>query len=138
MLREFLDHGVVVYLDDIRIYSKKMEGHEALGGQVLARLERHDLALSLKKSVLHVNTVEFQGYIVVKNGVTMTEKKVESIFNWRAPRSVKDVQIFPGFATFYRHFIEKSFKGLETNYRHVEHQGRKRYMVLGRRRGQSL
>jgi len=88
ILREFLHYGVVVYLDDILIYSKTMEEHEALVNQVLARLERHDLAVSLKKSVFHVDTVEFLGYIVGKAGVTMTEKKVESILNWRAPWSV--------------------------------------------------
>jgi len=64
ILRRFLDHRVVVYLDDILIYSKTMEEHEALVKQGLAMLERHDLAVSLKKSVFHVDTVEFLGYIV--------------------------------------------------------------------------
>jgi len=82
ILREFLDHGVVVYLDDILIYSKIMEEHDALVKQVLARLERHDLAASFKKSVFHVDTGEFLGYIVGKAGVTMSEKKVESSLNW--------------------------------------------------------
>ena len=101
ILREFLDHGVVVYLDDILIYSKSLEGHKALTKQVLERLERHDLAISLKKSVFHVDTVEFLGYIVGKDGVTMSRQKVERILSWKAPRSVKDVQIFIGFANFY-------------------------------------
>ena len=106
ILREFLDQGVVVYLDDILIYSKSLENQKALLKQVLARLERHHLAISLKKSVFHVDTVEFLGYIVVKDGVTMSKKKVQSILSWKAPRSVKDVQIFIGFANFYRRFIE--------------------------------
>jgi len=110
ILREFLDHGVVVYLEDIPIYSKKMEEHEGLVEQVLARLEPHDLAVSLKKSVFHVTTVEFLGYIVGKSGVTMSKKKVESILNWKAPRAVKDVQIFIGFANFYLRFIDNFSK----------------------------
>ena len=77
--------------------------------QVLARLDRHDLAISLKNSMFHVDTVEFLGYIVGKDGVTMSKKKVESILSWKAPRSVKDVQIFIGFANFYRRFIENFF-----------------------------
>ena len=81
ILREFLDHGVVVYLDDILIYSKSLEEHKALIKQVLTRLERHDLAISLKKSVFHVDTLEFLGYIVGKDGVTMSKKKVESILS---------------------------------------------------------
>jgi len=100
LLREFVDHGVVVYLDDILIYSKTMEEHKALVKQVLARLECHDLAVSLNKSVFHVDTVELLGYIMGKAGVTISEKKVESILNWRAPRSVKYVQIFIGLETF--------------------------------------
>jgi len=76
ILREFLDQGVVVYLDDLLIYSKTMDEHEVLVKLVLARLERHDLAVSLKKSVFHVETVEFPRYIVGKSGVHMSEKKV--------------------------------------------------------------
>jgi len=64
-------------------------------------LERLDLTVSLKKSVFYLDTVEFLGYIVGKSGVNMSEKKVEGILNWKAPRSVKDVQIFIGFANFY-------------------------------------
>jgi len=74
ILREFLDNRVVVYLDDILIYSKTMEEYQALVKQVLARLERHDLAVSLKKSVFHVDRVEFLGYIVGQSGVTLSEK----------------------------------------------------------------
>ena len=110
ILREFLDHGVVVYLDDILINSKSLEDHKALIKQVLARLERHDLAISLKKSVFHVDRVEFLWYIVGKDGVTMSKKKVESILSWKAPQSVKDVQTFIGFAKFYRRFIENFSK----------------------------
>jgi len=110
ILREFLDHEVVVYLYDILIHSKTMDEHEALVKQVLTRVEPHDLTVSLKTSVVHVDTVEFLGYIVGKSGVTMSETKVERILNWRAPRSVKDVQIFIGFANFYRRFIENFSK----------------------------
>jgi len=87
-----------------------MEEHEAQVKQVLARLERNDLAVSLKKSVFHVDIVEFRGYIVGKSGVTMSEKRVESILNWRAPRWVKDVQILIRFANFYRRFMENFSK----------------------------
>ena len=72
ILREFLDHGVVVYLDDILIYSKSQKEHEILVKKVLERLEQHDLAVSLKKSVFHTKTVEFLGYIFGTDGVTMS------------------------------------------------------------------
>ena len=66
ILCEFLDHGVVVYLDDILIYSKTLEEHKSLVKQISTRLERNDLALSIKKSGFLVDTVEFLGYIVGK------------------------------------------------------------------------
>ena len=106
ILREFLDHGVVVYLDDILIYSDSEEDHIELVRKVLAKLKEHQLAVSVTKSVFHVKSVEFLGYIVATDGVTMSERKVDSIKKWKALRSVKEVQIFIGFANFYRRFIK--------------------------------
>ena len=103
ILREFLAHGVVVYLDDILIYSENMGDHIKL---VLDRLHQHDLAVSLKKSVFHQEEVKFLGYIVKTSGVTMSDRKVKSVQDWAHPRSVKEVQIFIGFANFYRRFIK--------------------------------
>ena len=64
-------------------------------------MEQHDLAVSLKKSVFHTKRVEFLGYIVGTDGVTMSERKVESILKWKAPQSVKDVPIYIGFTNSY-------------------------------------
>jgi len=105
-LREFLDHGVVVYLDDILICSENMEDHIKLVQKFLDRLEQYDLAVTLKKSVFHPEEVEFLGYIVKTSGVTMSDRKVKSLQNWAHPRSVKQVQIFIGFANFYRRVIK--------------------------------
>jgi len=104
--REFLDHGVVVYLDDILIDSKNMEDHIKLVQKVLDRLEQHDLAVSLKESVFHQDEVEFLGYIVKTSGVTMSHRKVKSVQNWVHTRSVKEVQTFIGFANFYQRLIQ--------------------------------
>ena len=106
ILRDFLDHGVVVYLDDILIYSKNEEERIALVKKVPAQLEAYDLAVSTTKSVFHVKEVEFLGYMVAVDGVTMSERKVQSIKNWKHPRSVNEVQIFIQFANFYRRFIK--------------------------------
>jgi len=106
ILREFLDHGVVIYLDDILIYSENMEHNIKLVQKVLDRLEPHDLGVSLKKSVFHQEEVEFLGYIVKTSGVTMSDRKVKSVQNWAHTRLVKEVQKFIGFANFYRRFIK--------------------------------
>jgi len=76
ILREFLDHGAVVYLDDILIYSENMDDHIKLVQKVLDRLQQHDLAVSLKKSVFHQDEVQFLGYIVKTSGVTISDRKV--------------------------------------------------------------
>ena len=60
----------------------------------------------MKKSVFHKKEVEFLGYIVKTTGVTMSDRKMKSIRDWAHPRSVKEVQIFIGFANFYRRFIK--------------------------------
>ena len=106
VLRAFLDHGVVVYLDDIILYSENMDDHIKLVQKVLDQLEQHDLAVLLQKSVLHQDDVEFLGYIVKTSRFTMSDRKVKSVQNWVYPRSVKEVQIFIGFANFYRRFIK--------------------------------
>ena len=110
VLRKFLDHGVVVYLDDILIYFKNEEDHVELVKKALAQLDNYDLAVSTTKSVFHVKEVEFLRYIVAVDGVAMSERKVQSIKDWKHPRSVKEVQIFIGFANFYRGFIKDCSK----------------------------
>jgi len=110
-LREFLDHGVVVYLDDILIYSESMDDHIKLVQKVLDPLEQHDLAVSLQMSVFYQEEGEFLGYIVKTSGVTRSDRQVKSVQNWAHPKSVKEVQIFIGFANHYRRFIKDFSKG---------------------------
>jgi len=110
ILRVFLDHGVVIYPDDILIYSENMDDHIKLVQKVLDRLEQHDLAVSLKKSVFLQDEVEFLGYFVKTSGVTMSDRKVKGCQNWAHARSVQKVQIFIGFPNFYRRFIKDSSK----------------------------
>jgi len=64
------------------------------------------MAISLEKSVFPLKKVDFLGYVVAKDGVTMNEKKVESVKAWRAQASVNDVQILIGFANLYGRFVK--------------------------------
>jgi len=104
ILTEFLDHGVVVYLDDILVYSEKIEEHNKLVQQVLNRLEQHDQPVLLKNSVFHQEEVKFLAYIVKTSGVSMSDRKVKGLENWAHPRSIKEVQIIIGFANLYPQF----------------------------------
>jgi hypothetical protein len=106
ILRDLLDHGVVVYIDDILIYSESESQHELLVSEVLRRLQEHGLAGAIDKSEFHKKSVEFLGYIITADGVAMSEEKLVAIREWAEPKNVKDVQSFIGFANFYRRFIE--------------------------------
>jgi hypothetical protein len=106
VLQEILDEGVIVYIDDILIYSEDEETHIALVKKVLELLRKNHLCASIKKSVFHASEVEYLGYHISSEGISMSPKKVMTIQNWAEPRSVKNVQQFLGFANFYRRFID--------------------------------
>jgi hypothetical protein len=105
-LREYLDDFCVAYLNDILIYSKSMEEHVKHVRKVLEQLLEHGLYASLEKCQFHMEEVEFLGFVVTPGGVSMEKDKVATIMDRPSPKSVDDIQIFLGFANFYRHFIQ--------------------------------
>src|SRR5215217_1468034 len=113
IFQDLLDQGVVVYLDDILIYSESREEHEKLLKEVLKRLRNNHLQANLAKSVFEVEEVEFVGYIVSARGLAMSERKIVAVQDWPVPKTVKNVQEFLGFANFYRRFIR--------NFSHLTH-----------------
>ncbi|HEV7736493.1 MAG TPA: reverse transcriptase domain-containing protein [Chlamydiales bacterium] len=102
---DMLDVTVVVYLDDILIYSDDEQAHRVHVREVLRRLRANGLYASEKKCFFHKDRVEFLGYVLSPEGLRMDEAKVKVIQDWPEPRKVKDVQSFLGFANFYRRFI---------------------------------
>lgn len=106
-LAEKLDIFVIVYLDDILIYSENPKDHVDHVKWVLDRLRKHSLFANLKKCSFHTNEVRFLGYIVSADGVRMEESRIESVQNWPEPTSVREIQVFIGFANFYRRFIKE-------------------------------
>ena len=105
-LREFLDVFVVVYLDDILIFSSDPKEHTKHVKLVLEKLRGSGLFVKAEKCDFDASNVEFLGYCVGPNGISMDKKKIESIVSWPTPKSVHDVQVFLGFANFYRRFIQ--------------------------------
>jgi hypothetical protein len=108
VLRECLDVFVVIYLDDILIYSETLEEHYEHVRCVLRHLRDAELQVKLEKCQFHVTKVEFLGYVISPDGISMDPAKVAAIKNWPVPKSVRDIQVFIGFTNFYRRFI-KSF-----------------------------
>ena len=105
VLADLLDVFVIVYLDDILVYSESTEEHVGHVRQVLERLRTNQLYCAPDKCEFHVTSVEFLGYVVTTNGVTMDESKVRTVVDWPQPESIRQIQVFLGFANFYRRFI---------------------------------
>ncbi len=105
VFRDTLHRFVIVYIDDILIYSPNLAEHQQHVTQVLQRLRQHHLYLKLEKCEFHQSTVQFLGYVITPDGVQMDQGKVEAVRNWPQPITVKELQRFLGFANFYRRFI---------------------------------
>jgi len=102
---DMLDVTVIVYLDDILIYSDDIDKHKSDVKEVLRRLRKHGLYAAAQKCEFHKDTVEYLGFILSPDGLRMAENKVKTILDWPEPRKIKDVQSFLGFCNFYRRFI---------------------------------
>ncbi|KAK3506431.1 hypothetical protein QTP70_002157 [Hemibagrus guttatus] len=106
VLREFLHKSILVYIDDILIYSRSLADHCQQVAEVLQRLRDYCLFLKAEKCTFHQPSVQFLGYIIDRSGIRMDEKKVTAVKDWPIPTSVKELQRFLGFANFYRRFIQ--------------------------------
>ena len=107
IFRDMVDVFIVVYLDDILIFSRNASDHERHVKQVLERLRQHQLYAKAEKCEFHKDSVEFLGYQITTTGITMVQNKVDSLLSWPTPTNVKELQSFLGFANFYRRFIWK-------------------------------
>jgi len=101
-----LDIGTLAYMDDILVYANTEEKHNETVREVLKHLQNNGLAVSPEKCVWKAQEVEFLGYIIRRNGIRMSEEKVEAILGWKTPESLTEIQSFLGFANFYRRFIQ--------------------------------
>jgi hypothetical protein len=109
VLREYLDDFVSAYVDDIIIYSNgSITDHRRKVNEVLSKLQKAGLQCDIKKSEFEQHAVKYLGYIVkAGEGLCVDPEKVGAIKSWKAPRTVKDVRSFLGFANFYRPFIPR-------------------------------
>ena len=77
---------------------------------MLHQLWKYSLYANLKKCRFHQDKVRFLGYIVFYQGIQIEEKQIKAVYNWPEPQSVCDIQVFLGFANFYRQFIQEFSK----------------------------
>ncbi|XP_077166890.1 uncharacterized protein LOC143823989 [Paroedura picta] len=105
IMHDLLYQGVLVYIDDILVYSENVESHADLVREVLNRLRKHQLFAKLSKCEFHRDAVEFLGFRVSQAGIEMDPGKVRDLLAWEPPRTRRQLQSFLGFANFYRTFI---------------------------------
>ena len=106
ILREFIGKFVVVYFDDILIYSTSLDFHIDHLKSVLTVLRKEQLYANLEKCIFCTNHVVFLGFVVSSKGVQVDEEKVRAIQEWPTPKSVTEVRSFHGLASFYRRFVK--------------------------------
>lgn len=105
VLKAFLGKFVVVYLDDILVYSKDLEEHVEHLRRLFEVLRNQKLYGKREKCSFVVDKVLFLGYVVSKDGVSVDDSKIEAIRSWPTPTTIGEVRSFHGLASFYRRFI---------------------------------
>ncbi|XP_071902701.1 uncharacterized protein [Coffea arabica] len=106
VLRSFIGKFVVVYFDDILIYSKTLDEHVVHLQMVLDALRKASLYANLKKCTFCTNQLVFLGYVVSEQGIHVDQEKVKAINEWPTPTNVSEVRSFHGLASFYRRFVK--------------------------------
>lgn len=97
---------VLVFLDDIIVFSKTLKEHELRLTNVLNRLRENGLKLSPEKCHIFQTSVRYLGHIVSRNGVETDPQKIEALKTWPKPQTLKDLRSFLEFSGYYRRFIE--------------------------------
>ncbi|KAF8757143.1 hypothetical protein RHS01_04181 [Rhizoctonia solani] len=105
LFKDLLDVCVIIYLDDILIYSKDDATHTQHVHEVLQRLMENQLFCKASKCTFHVTLVEYLGIIVLDKGFSLDKLKIQAVQEWPVPTKVKEVQSFLGIANFLRQFV---------------------------------
>ncbi|GJU19453.1 putative reverse transcriptase domain-containing protein [Tanacetum coccineum] len=108
--KPYLDKFVIVFIDDILIYSKSEEEHEVHLKTILDLLKKEKLYAKFSKCEFWLQEVQFLGHVVNRDGIHVDPSKVESVKNWKTPESPTEIRSFLGLAGYYQRFIENFSK----------------------------
>ncbi|GJQ96567.1 putative reverse transcriptase domain-containing protein [Tanacetum coccineum] len=108
--KPYLDKFVIVFIDDILIYSKSEEEHEVHLKTILDLLKKEKLYAKFSKCEFWFQEVQFLGHVVNHDGIYVDPSKIESVKNWKTPESPTEIHSFLGLAGYYRRFIKNFSK----------------------------
>ncbi|GKF42052.1 putative reverse transcriptase domain-containing protein, partial [Tanacetum coccineum] len=108
--RPYLDKFVIMFINDILIYSKTQKEHVEHIRLVLGLLKKEKLYAKFSKCEFWLKEVQFLGHVINGNGIHVDPNKIEAVKNWKAPRTPNEVCSFLGLAGYYRRFIENFSK----------------------------
>ena len=106
VFEEYLDKFVIVFIDDILIYSHTKEEHEEHLRLVLRKLQEKQLYAKFKKYEFWLEKVSFLGHVVSKDGNSVDLSKIEAVNQWKQPTNVSEVRSFLGLVGYYRRFVK--------------------------------
>ncbi|XP_059650519.1 uncharacterized protein LOC132296326 [Cornus florida] len=106
VFQPYLDQFVVVFVNDILIYSKTKEEHKRHLSITLQTLREHQLCAKFEKCDFWNEQIQFLGHMISKDGVSVDSAKVEAVMSWKQPTTVTEIRSFLGLARYYRRFIE--------------------------------
>ncbi|KAA3490754.1 DNA/RNA polymerases superfamily protein [Gossypium australe] len=106
VFQQYLDQFVVVFIDDILVYSKTEEEHDKHLRIVLQVLREKQLYAKFSKCEFWLKEVAFLGHVVSAEGIRVDPRKIEAVLDWKPPRSVAEIRSFLGLAGYYRRFVE--------------------------------
>ena len=114
VFRPLLDKCVIVYLDDILVYSKTESEHIKHLKQVLELLRKNHLFAKISKCAFLKNSVEFLGHIVLSKGLAVDPHKIDAVRQWPIPTNLHKLRSFLGLAAYYCQFVQ-GFSKIATN-----------------------
>jgi hypothetical protein len=106
---EYLDKFVMVFIDDVLVYSRSEEEHEEHLRLALQKLQEYRLYAKLSKCEFWMKQVAFLGHIISKGGISVDPSKVQDVLSWNVPTSASDIRSFLGLAGYYRS-LSKDFQ----------------------------
>ena len=106
VFRPYIDEFVVVFIDDVLIYSPSMEKHKEHLRSILETLRTHKLYAKFSKCEFWLEEVQFLGHVISKDGISVDPAKIEAIMKWKTPNNASEIRSFLGLAGYYRRFIK--------------------------------